>query len=178
MNQLHIILLIGFLFAGWKWGDWRNWRKYYPTILFFIIGDLLYNFLLYNHPMWQFNPTFDRAILPNHTLISLSVTFITFPVKVLIYLGHYPENKSKIKQLIYIFAWIVSFTVFEYTAIKIWRGLSHYNGWNMLWTFFFYVVTFVLFRLHQYRPLLTWLFAFGIITFLLIYFKVPIEKMK
>jgi len=29
-----------YLFAAWKWGDWKNWREYYPTILFFIIGDL------------------------------------------------------------------------------------------------------------------------------------------
>lgn len=29
-----------------KWGDWRNWRKYYPTILYVIIWDLIFNLLL------------------------------------------------------------------------------------------------------------------------------------
>jgi hypothetical protein len=175
---LHIIILLGLLFAGWKWGDWKNWREYYPTILFFIIGDLLYNFLMYNFPMWQFHPTFDNAILPNHTFISLAVSFISFPVKVLIYLGHYPENKSKIKQLFYIFAWVLTFTAFEFTAIYIWGGISHHNGWNMLWTFLFYIVTFMLLRLHHNRPLLAWIVSIGIITFLFFYFKVPIGTMK
>lgn len=178
MEHLHIILLLGYLFAGWKWGDWRNWRKYYPTILFFIMGDLLYNYLLYNYPMWQFHTTFDKAILPNHTLISLAVAFISFPVKVLIYLGHYPENKSKTKQSVYIFAWVLSFTAFEFAAVKIWGGLSHHNGWNLFWTFLFYIVTFVMLRLHLNRPLLAWIVSSGIITFLLIYFNVPIERMK
>jgi hypothetical protein len=175
---VHIILLLGFLFAGWKWGDWKNLKKYYPTILFFIIGDLLYNFLLYNYPMWEFHPTFDRAILPNHTLISLAVAFITFPVKVLIYLGNYPENKNKIKQLLYISVWVLFFTAFEFAAIYIWGGLSHHNGWNLLWTLLFYIVTFVSLRLHQKRPLVPSIVSFKVITSLLIYFNVPIEKMK
>jgi hypothetical protein len=35
--QLDVAL---FLFAAIKWGDWRKWRNYYPTILFFMVGDL------------------------------------------------------------------------------------------------------------------------------------------
>ncbi|WP_264806834.1 CBO0543 family protein [Cytobacillus sp. NCCP-133] len=175
---MHVILLLGFLFAGWKWGDWRNWKKYYSTILFFIIGDLIYSYLLYNYPMWQFHPSFDKAILPNHTLISLAVEFISFPVKVLIYLGNFPEHKNKVKQLYYILTWVIFFTVFEFTSINIWGGLSHHNGWNMLYTFFFYIVIFVMLRLHQNRPLLAWAFSFVIITFLLFSFDVPIGSMK
>ncbi|WP_251548959.1 CBO0543 family protein [Neobacillus muris] len=175
---MHSILLIGYVLAGWKWGDWRNWEKYYPTILFFLIGDLLYNFLLYNYPMWSYHPSFDKQILPNHTMISLAIEFLSFPVKVLIYLGHYPAKKSKAKQGFYILAWVVSLTVFELIARNVWGGLSHHHGWNILWTFLFYIVIFGLLRLHQIRPLLTWVISFWIITFLLIYFKVPIEKMK
>jgi hypothetical protein len=175
---LHTILLLGFIFAGWKWGDWRNWRKYYPTILFFITGDLLYNFLTYNHPIWLFHTSFDKAVLPNHTFITLAVEFISFPVKVLIYLGHYPENKSKIKQLLYLFAWVLFFTAFEFIAKYTWGGISHHNGWSLVSTFLFYIVIFVQLRLHYNRPLLAWAVSFGIITYLLIYFKVPIAGMK
>ncbi|ANX13655.1 hypothetical protein ABE41_016720 [Fictibacillus arsenicus] len=174
---MHILLLIIFILAGWKWGDWKNWRKYYPTILFFIIGDLLYNYLLYDYTMWRFHTSFDKFILPNHTLISIAVTFISFPVKVLIYLGHYPENKSKFIQFIYIFAWILFFTLFEFGALNL-GILSHHNGWNLIATFFFYIVIFVMLRLHQDRQLLTWVISFGLIIFLCIYFDVPITSMK
>lgn len=177
-GTVHTILLLGFLLAGWKWGDWRNWKKYYPTILFFITGDLLYNYLLYNYPMGKFHPSFDKAILPNHTLISLAVEFISFPVKVLIYLGNYPEHKSKVMQFFYVLTWVILFTTFEFTSINIWGGLSHHNGWNILCTFFSYFVIFVMLRLHQNRPLLAWTVSLGIITFLMYYFNVPIGKMK
>ncbi|PIB57799.1 hypothetical protein, partial [Pseudomonas sp. 2822-17] len=59
---IHIVIKLLFLFAAYKWGDWEKWEKYYPTILFFIIGDLLYNFLFYNYPMWLFNYGDDGGI--------------------------------------------------------------------------------------------------------------------
>lgn len=40
-----------FIITCWKWGDWKNWKLYYPTIQFLIIGDLKANFLLYNKPL-------------------------------------------------------------------------------------------------------------------------------
>jgi hypothetical protein len=48
---MNIAFGIMFLLIGWRFGDWRNLGKYYPTILFLIIGDLLYNVLTYNIPM-------------------------------------------------------------------------------------------------------------------------------
>lgn len=174
---MHILLLLLFILAGWKWGDWKNWRQYYPSILFFILGDLLYNYLLYNHTMWQFHTSFDQFVLPNHTLISIAVAFISFPVKVLIYLGHFPENKSKFTQFMYIFAWVLFFTLFEFGALSL-GILSHHNGWNLFTTFLFYFVIFVMLRLHQNRPLLAWIASFGVILFLCIYFDVPISSLK
>lgn len=29
-----------FILVCYKWGDWRNWKTYYPTILFLIAGTL------------------------------------------------------------------------------------------------------------------------------------------
>ncbi|WP_449622412.1 CBO0543 family protein [Robertmurraya sp. Marseille-Q9965] len=175
---MHTLLLLGYIVAGWKWGDWRNWEKYYSTILFFIVGDLIYNFLLYNYSMWHFHTSFDKAILPNHSLISLAIEFVSFPVKVLIFLGHYPEHKSKFIQTWYILAWVILFSVFELLALNVWEGLSHHNGWNMAWTFLFYIVTFTSLRIHQTRPLWAWVLSFIVIISLFIIFDVPIGKMK
>lgn len=49
-----IIIISLFLLACWKWGNWRNWKEYYPTILYFIIGDLSYKVLFYNKTLWEY----------------------------------------------------------------------------------------------------------------------------
>jgi hypothetical protein len=51
---MHLVFTALFLLAGIKWGNWRRLRDYYLTILFFIIGDLLYSRLLYNHQLWAY----------------------------------------------------------------------------------------------------------------------------
>ena len=69
--MLFIYVLL-FLVAAIKWGDWRRWRDFYPTILFFIVGDLLKNFLLYNHWLWTYKETIVfENIFRNHTIINI-----------------------------------------------------------------------------------------------------------
>ncbi|WP_338448335.1 hypothetical protein R4Z09_19085 [Niallia oryzisoli] len=48
---MHLFHALLFLLAAMRWGDWLNWRMYYPTILFFIGGDLLKNALLHDYRM-------------------------------------------------------------------------------------------------------------------------------
>lgn len=38
--MIKISIKLFFVLAEIKWGDWRGWKKYYPTIQFFIIKDL------------------------------------------------------------------------------------------------------------------------------------------
>jgi hypothetical protein len=85
---MYIFMNAFYLIIGFIWGDWRNWKKYYPTILFFIIGDFLYNFLLYKKSMWFFHD----LILPNHTMITLLTMIISYTGTVLIYLGRFPKS--------------------------------------------------------------------------------------
>jgi hypothetical protein len=35
----------------YKYGDWKNWKKYHATILFFILGILVCDLLTYNKPL-------------------------------------------------------------------------------------------------------------------------------
>lgn len=175
---MHIILNVLFILAAWRWGDWRNWRKYYPTILYLLIGDLLYNFLCYNYPLWKFNAvSFDKFIYSNHTLITLGIDFINFPAIVLMYLGNYPNGK--IKPLLYIFfAWVLFNTTIEFTSLTTIKGIAHYNGWDIWWSILLNIIFFVMLRVHYLRPLLAWVISFGIIILFWLYFGLPIQNMK
>jgi hypothetical protein len=65
------------ILAAYKWGDWRNYKKYYPTILFMISGDLVYQFLTYDYPLWELSDP-----LLNATLTTLLMVFINWPASV------------------------------------------------------------------------------------------------
>ena len=61
--MFRIILVLVFVIIAWKWGDWKNWKLYYPTILFMILGDFVYIFLTYKKPLWILeSPLFGRTI--------------------------------------------------------------------------------------------------------------------
>ncbi|WP_052488082.1 CBO0543 family protein [Gordoniibacillus kamchatkensis] len=104
---MHIAIQLIFALAAWRWGDWKHWRKYYPTILFLIIGDLMNNFINYNRPFWTFTPNaWEKWLYPNHTIISLGVELIGYPSLVLLYLGNYPDGGRK--QVLYVCAWVLA----------------------------------------------------------------------
>lgn len=160
------------LIIGWKWGDWRNWEKYYPTILFMIIGNFLYNLLTYNHPMWLY----EEALLPNHTIIEMVHSFVVFPVTVLVFLPHFPEN-NLLKKIVYILRWEAIFITVEWILSRL-ELFSYHNGWSIGWSVLFNVVMFTLLRIHFKRPLLAWIISVFIVLFFMILFNVPIEKMR
>lgn len=93
---MHLLFNFLFLMAGFKWGDWKNWREYYPTILFFIGGDLLKNFLFHYYHMWQYKETIlAENFLIGHPAINLMIIAIYYPATILIFLGHYPKERQK-----------------------------------------------------------------------------------
>ncbi|MGY3717475.1 CBO0543 family protein [Sutcliffiella cohnii] len=101
---LLFVLVVYFLLA-YFFVDWKNWRDYYPTILYFIVFNLLYNFIFYNYTLWKYRAvTVDWL---NHTIIDISFTFIIVPIVLMIYLRYYPEGK---KQFLYLAVWIAYFT--------------------------------------------------------------------
>jgi hypothetical protein len=160
------------LIIGWKWGDWRNWEKYYPTILYMIICNFLYNILTYNYPMWLYN----EALLPNHTMIEMVHSFVVFPVVVIIFLGRFPE-KSNGKQIEYILRWLLIFALVELLLVKF-NLFSYHNGWSIWWSVLFNVGMFTLLRIHYKKPLLAWGISLFVVLFLMLFFEVPINKMR
>lgn len=168
---MYILINAFYLLAGFIWGDWRNWKQYYPTILFFIIGDFLYNFLLYNKSMWLFHD----LILPNHTLITILAMIVSYSVTVLIYLGRFPERWNK--RLLWFLLWFGIFIIIEYINSKL-GFITYHNGWNLWWSSLFTGIIFIILPLHHKRPLFAWGISIVIIMSLLSIFDVKISDMK
>jgi hypothetical protein len=83
---------------------------YYPTILFFIAGDLLFSYILYNYQLWAFQEIFfGMSILRNDTIISLIIMFTKYPLTILIYLGRFPQ--TRVKQAFWMFFWIICYSL-------------------------------------------------------------------
>jgi hypothetical protein len=170
---MHLMIAAFTLIAAWRWGDWKNWQLYYPTILFMIVGNFLYNVLTYHYPIWMYK---DSTFFPNHTTADIFNSFVLFPAVILIFLPHYPKE-SMIKKVKYLALWITVFVSVEWFLGYL-GYFSYYNGWTLGWSFLFNVGMFMILRIHFKRPLLAWAISVFVILFLVIYFDVPIEKMR
>ncbi len=171
MNAIYGLIWLAALFI---WGDWRNYRKYYPTYLFFLLGDFLYLYLLSDKfAMWTYTPQgVDEGNGLTNTHIVLSIMAIKYPATILIFLGRYPEERSRIKQFIYILLWVVINAVNE--AVDLFVGLiRHDHGWSLGWSVLFNLVMFSILRLHYVRPFRAWVASLIFILILWNIFDVP-----
>jgi hypothetical protein len=170
----HLFIQLSFLIAGYKWGDWKNWRKYYSTILFFILMDLFYNFLLYHYPMWTLHDS-PIPLFQYEYFIILCLMFLRYPPTVLIYLGKFPNGR--LKRMGWITLWVVIYFILEVLNLHM-GSVSHHNGWNLAWSFLFNIVLFVMIKIHYHRPLLSWALSFIWILFLWNIFDVPMDVLE
>ncbi|WP_010283606.1 CBO0543 family protein [Bacillus timonensis] len=171
---MNAIYGLAWLVALFIWGDWRNFKKYYPTFLFFLLGDFLYLYLLSDRfPMWTYTPQgVDQEIGLTNTHISMSVMLIKYPATVLIFLGKYPGERTWVKQSFYILMWDAIYTVNE--ALDLFFGLIKYdNGWSLWWSVLFNLVMFSILRLHDVRPFRAWVASLLFVLFLWHIFNVP-----
>lgn len=156
--------------VAWKWGDWRNWKLYYPTMLFMALGSFTYSLLTYNFPLWAF-----ESPLLKTTGSNLLFTFIGFPADVLLYLTYFPKTLSK--QIIYVLAWVAYFMLIEWLSYRL-GFISYHSGWTIWWSLLFNCIMFPLIWLHFKRPLWALSFSFVVAVFFLTYFKIPFSSMK
>ncbi|HWQ43616.1 MAG TPA: CBO0543 family protein [Desulfosporosinus sp.] len=163
-----MILLLACLFvlACYKWGDWRNWKIYYPTILFLIAGDFIHFYVAAAKPLWRCT----AKVVPG-TITTLIIALIIYPCTVLVFLPFYPKS-GVIKKVCYITAWVCLYAFLEYLALK-YNYMQHLNGWNFIYSVLFDYALFLLLLIHQKKPPGAWLLSsilgFGI-AFL---FKLP-----
>ncbi|WP_042355884.1 CBO0543 family protein [Bacillus rubiinfantis] len=152
--------------------DWKRWREFYPTIQFYIICNLLYNFIFYQHTLWRYKAVTVPWL--NHTLIEIAFSFFILPVVLLIYLQYFPKGYKK---YLYVGIWIAYFSLIEYLFMK--KGLFIYeHGWNIWWSTLFNLITFMIIRLHYKNTLLAYLISIPIIFILLLFFHPSLQELK
>lgn len=174
---MNIILLTLYAFIGWKYGNWKEFKSFYPTLLFLIIGDLLYQFLLYDHTMWKFHAVgrIEEQLNFNHTIIALSKMAIQYPVTIAVFLGRLSYNKKQ--QILSILLWSGIYILTGWTA-HVSGVLRYYNGWSFGWDVLFNLMMFTMLFIHHKKPLLAWILTVPIVLGLWWIFEVPYAVLK
>ncbi|MFC4322740.1 CBO0543 family protein [Litchfieldia salsa] len=165
---MHILLSIIMIAILWKSGLWRDWQKYHTVMLYFVMGNLLYNFLTANYFLWRL----DADFISNHTLTEMLYTFIIFPITTLLFMGNYPVGKRKI--LLH-YLWYISWYVFVEWIFSKAGYIEYQYGWNILWSAFFDCFMFPMLRLFYKKPIIAYLISIVIGAFFLWWFKVPVH---
>ncbi len=150
-----------------KWGDCNNWRLYYPTMLYFIAGDLLYLYVSSAKPLWQYT-----AKLFSGTLTTLIVALIIYPCTVLLFIPTFNKLSSWWKKIGYSVIWVGIYIGLELLALK-YNYMQHFNGWNWGYSLIFDCLIFPLLIIHHKKAPAAWLLAGIIGVGITFYFKLP-----
>jgi hypothetical protein len=174
---ISIIYACIYTLAAWKWGDWRNWKEYYPTILFYILGDLLYQFLFFNYSMWEFHPVLvDNDVPGQHTFTDILLACTKYPATILIFLYHFPKKRPS-SILVYLLFWVGLYAFNEWISLSF--GLiDHHHGWNFGWSILFNFVMFSILRVHHHRPLFALILSIIFAVLLWSALQVPLDILK
>ncbi|OZM56442.1 hypothetical protein CIB95_11750 [Lottiidibacillus patelloidae] len=170
---LLLVIVVWILFA-YKFVDWSQWKKQYPTILYFIVINLSYNFLYYNHTLWAFRGVTADWI--NHSIINMAFTFFICPVGLIIYLQRFPQQKA-MNQLIYIAVWVIFYSVIE--TLFAYKGMYVYdNGWNGWLNIILNSVLFTVLYIHYKNPVRAILISIPLAILFYLFFPVPLDSLK
>jgi hypothetical protein len=173
--NLNVLYGAIYIFSAIKWGDWKNWRAYYPTYLFLMVGDLVYQYLFYKHSMWEYVPVGSDKKWATHTHIAFLVILIKYPATVSIFLGKMPHDWWK--KIAFILMWTFFYTLNEYSDLKM-GGLIHQNGWNLGWSALFSFVMFSVLAIHYRKPLVAWIVSAAFAIFLWNTFNITTTILK
>lgn len=165
--MFHIFFTILCVLAAWKWGDRRNWKLYYPTILFVIAGHFIYESLSISKHLWLF-----ESHLLGHTIPNFLIAFIVYPALTIIYLPHFPMVIFRDK-LLYVSAWVLIISLSEYVSYSM-GFFSYHNGWNIWWSVLFNCVWLPMVRIHHTKPIYGIIMAMTIGAIITSFFHIPI----
>lgn len=165
---MHLAIAICTIICASIWGDWRNWQKYYPTLLYVFCMSMLYEFLTKSYTMWKFKPDF----LFSHTYVVLLYAVISVPLTVLVFLSLYPSSWGK--KILYYPLWIFIYIGVERVLQKTGQ-ITYENNWSILWSLIFDVIMFPMLRLHYKNPLVACVLSVFIIAGYMTLFKVPVK---
>nr|WP_246945026.1 CBO0543 family protein [Bacillus pinisoli] len=106
-----------------------------------------------DYPMWRFEHTFEEEILPTRKSIDLVKTFTSFPLLTLLFLSYLPEEKNRVKKILYIIFWTIVFGLIEKVS-RMLGMISYHHGWNLIWSLVFDFAMFSILAIHYKRPIL------------------------
>lgn len=177
MSSISSYVRIGFtlvlLILFWRYGAWKSWRQYSPTIVFLMVVNLAASFIMYEYPLWYFEKS---NFFPNNKIVVLWLTFMIFPLIYSLYLSRYPHQSKWIKQVGYILLWVVMFSLLE-GLFKFMKLITYHNGWHFWWSVVVWLIFFVVTILHYTkRRLSAWFICIGFSVFVIFYFNLPITK--
>lgn len=166
------IFLIG---LAWKLGDWKNWERYYPTILFILVVNFSYNVICYNYPLWEY-----ESPLLKTTGSDLLLNLTAFPALIFTYLSLFSarmQYKDVPMKVLYILFWVIFLSLIEWLSFNL-GFFSYFHGWSIWWSVLFNCVMFPIMWLHYKRPL--WAIGVSLICaiFVISYFQIPFSSMK
>lgn len=170
---MKIIICLMYVLAAWKWANWRNWQKYYPTYVYLLASEGIGFIVTYKHTLWRFYPSF---LLPNHTLMEACVAFVAYPAIVLLYMSRYP-NDDLYKKGVWIGLFVI-LTTFSEVIAHYWGLIVYENGWSLGWTTIFNLVMFIVLRVHYLRPPFAWCLWGVFSAFIWFYFDFSLQDLK
>ena len=165
-----IFLSLCSIYICYKFGDWKNWGKYYSTILFFILSSVSCAFLTYNQPLWLY-----KSVIIDHTFTDLFISIILYPCTVMMFIPHLPSKITKI--ILHISAYVVVYTIPEFIAVKL-GYFTYFNGWNIWYTLIFNCMMFPMLILHYKKPLYAWVIALISPHILFFILKIPYSVIR
>jgi hypothetical protein len=166
----YIFLAIISISICYKSGDFRNWRNYYSTILFFILSSVVCILLTYNNPLWLY-----KSEILNHTFTDLFISITVYPCTIMMFIPHLPDKITKI--IIHISIYVAVYTIPEFIAVKL-GYFTYYNGWNIWHTLIFNYLMFSMLILHYKKPLYAWLLALISPHILFFLLKIPYSTIR
>jgi hypothetical protein len=164
-----IVSIIMVVFA-WKLSDWKNWRLYYSTILFYIVVDFLYALLTYNYPLWQLESPILKV-----TFSDILISFIFVPASILIYLNRFPSGWKK--AIAYVLLWVCIYSITEKLSVTL-GFISYHHGWTIWCSILFNCLMFPLLYLHYRKPIWAIALTFMFCVIGLIYWRIPLSSIK
>lgn len=163
---IRIFFALIWLLGVYKWGDWRNWRNYYPTILFFILGNFMYLTIFHDKFLWELQSKFISFPFPDFYM-----SFIIFTPTTLIFLPHFPKNFTN--KILYVISWAILYTFIESVYLKI-GFIAHNHPWNLWFSGLHNLYQFPTLKLHHEKPLHAWVIALIVIIIFISVFKIPV----
>jgi hypothetical protein len=167
LRAMHVTIGLTVLLASFKWANWKDWERYYPTILYVIASNLLYKFFaLSKFHLWKLSS--QDFFFNSHLEVYLWHTIFINSLLTFIYLSNFPEQEIKGK-VFYILKWTTLFILMEIIMLTF-NHIHYHNGWNLAWTTCFDIVMFCMLRLHFQKPLWAIILSVPSILFYLIVF--------